>query len=480
MAGAYVLWSVRTIQRIGRGKIGRKRFKIFAEWRVQQRKEIEFRAATKMQSIIRAKRDKGYAIKLRKLKQEENFLRSFMKPTQRDIEMHNPLANKKDVDVDEKGSVDKNSSLPSTARTGGKLTARGDGSSTSRSALGGALGQSPLGEAIGEAMQEQMEGYGAEMDEKLKRLQEIEQSIKEREANMMATAKAAEERAVAMEKTLKDMEERAKRDEEDRLERQALLDMAAGPINSSRSAYQSTGPMNSARISARQGPMASIGGGGHRSVNATPRTPGRQPSARSARGGAGIPPDAPRLKYKGEEWVQLWDPDENHYYWYCELTQAAQWETPGQVHPQGQPPGAYSNGLTVLTEQGYESDSRPGSSYSIAATDYSTDGYSSDGGASYDSEFGGGGNPWQEYWDEQAQAKYWYNNATGEASWTKPDDQLLLDNGDDQSLASTSLGTSGRVVLAGQAQASEWVAYIDEGTGQEYWYNTATGETSWG
>ncbi len=27
---------------------------------------------------------------------------------------------------------------------------------------------------------------------------------------------------------------------------------------------------------------------------------------------------------------------------------------------------------------------------------------------------------WQEYWDEQAQAIYWYNHTTGEASWTSP------------------------------------------------------------
>lgn len=24
-----------------------------------------------------------------------------------------------------------------------------------------------------------------------------------------------------------------------------------------------------------------------------------------------------------------------------------------------------------------------------------------------------------------------------------------------------------------------WASYIDEATGQEYWYNTITGETSW-
>lgn len=25
----------------------------------------------------------------------------------------------------------------------------------------------------------------------------------------------------------------------------------------------------------------------------------------------------------------------------------------------------------------------------------------------------------------------------------------------------------------------DWASYIDEATGQEFWYNTATGETSW-
>ena len=27
---------------------------------------------------------------------------------------------------------------------------------------------------------------------------------------------------------------------------------------------------------------------------------------------------------------------------------------------------------------------------------------------------------WQEFYDESARAKYWFNKATGEASWTQP------------------------------------------------------------
>lgn len=29
------------------------------------------------------------------------------------------------------------------------------------------------------------------------------------------------------------------------------------------------------------------------------------------------------------------------------------------------------------------------------------------------------------------------------------------------------------------ANLSDWVSYIDENTGQEYWYNVKTGESSW-
>jgi hypothetical protein len=97
------------------------------------------------------------------------------------------------------------------------------------------------------------------------------------------------------------------------------------------------------------------------------------------------------MEYDGETWVQLWDPDEKAMYWYCERTQAAQWEKPGEED-------AYSVG---------------------GMTDYSTD-YSYESGGEYtDSEYGDN-NEWQEFWDESAQAKYWYNYNTGEASWTRP------------------------------------------------------------
>ena len=100
-------------------------------------------------------------------------------------------------------------------------------------------------------------------------------------------------------------------------------------------------------------------------------------------------------------------------------------------------------------------------------TDYSTDagGY----GSGYDSEHDNAAavaSPWQEFWDEQAQAKYWFNNITGEATWTRPPG------------VGGSRPSSARAAGA-TPTTDDWVAYVDEDTGQEYWYNAVTGETSW-
>ena len=47
--------------------------------------------------------------------------------------------------------------------------------------------------------------------------------------------------------------------------------------------------------------------------------------------------------------------------------------------------------------------------------------------------------------------------------------------------SNTSAVSTGRGAGAARADdgMGDWVSYIDEATGQEYWYNSATGETSW-
>ena len=268
-----------------------------------------------------------------------------------------------------------------------------------------------------------------EIDEKIARMEELERRLADKERAMNEAAKQAEDRQASLERALKVMEERAKAEEAERAVQKELLAMAAGPLASGRSPYASA--RGSARGSAR------AGGG---MPSARPSARDQPPTARSARGGAGIPPDAPKITHEGKTWCQLWDPDERANYWYCEITQEAQWEEPGK-------PVGY--------ESGYES--------SGAMTDYSTDHYTS-GGSVSGSEWGDD-SEWQEFWDESAQAKYWYNNSTGEATWTKPP-ELGRNNA-----ALVSIPASAR---SDAASAMDWVSYIDEETGQEYWYNAKT------
>ena len=78
--------------------------------------------------------------------------------------------------------------------------------------------------------------------------------------------------------------------------------------------------------------------------------------------------------------------------------------------------------------------------------DYDTDAYDN---------AGGDGAEWAELYDDNAQATYWFNNQTGEATWTAPPGFDL-----------------------GPPKGGDWASYMDA-EGNEYWYNTATGETSW-
>ena len=267
----------------------------------------------------------------------------------------------------------------------------------------------------------------SEMDQKIRRLEQIEKSIQEREKAMSEAAAESEARAKALEEQLKNMEMKQKSEEAERMVQQEMLKQAMGSIsqmsarsyngngngvtqpNSARPGKPGPGPIHSARsqISARS--HMSSGGplGSARSIPDTGRH-SAPPTARSAREGAGIPPDAVRMEHPedGSDWVQLWDPDENANYWYCEETQAAQWEEPGQ--------DPYNYNYNYDSEAGYETDA----TNQTAMTDYSTDYYS--GAESEYSAHSDGAVEWQEYWDESAQAKYWYNNDSGEASWISP------------------------------------------------------------
>jgi hypothetical protein len=395
-AGDWIRWAVISIQRIARARQGRKRFvahKFAVETEIAGKK---LKLAGFVNRIVR-----GFLARKRVLKRL------------REIEEEKRLA--KFAQYQKGGRRPK--------KQAAQADADDDGDDASVKAM--------------------IKSQKKELDEKLKKIEDIHKALEEKEKAMQEAQRVAEERAAEMQRVLKQLEEREKAAAAEAEAQKAMMMMAAGPIGTGRSVMASSGPRTPK--SARQSARASARG------SYSSRIPDAPPTARSAREGGGIPPDAPKMEHDGETWVQLWDPDEKAMYWYCERTQAAQWETPGEED-----------------------------TYSVGGmTDYSTD-YSYESGGEYtDSEYGDA-TEWQEFWDESAQAKYWYNYNTGEASWTRPTTRSM--SRPDSFMSTNSMSSSSSAMPASAlnpATSNDWIAYVDEATGQEYWYNAKTGETSW-
>jgi hypothetical protein len=123
------------------------------------------------------------------------------------------------------------------------------------------------------------------------------------------------------------------------------------------------------------------------------------------------PKDAPIKIYEGQKWCQLYDATQHASYWYCIPTQFAQWHEPG-TDPYIEDDSLYSSETLDKNDSSERNISTVDSGYESggALTDYSTENYES-GGEFSDSEYGDNADGvWLEYWDEQAQAKYWFNN----------------------------------------------------------------------
>jgi hypothetical protein len=83
---------------------------------------------------------------------------------------------------------------------------------------------------------------------------------------------------------------------------------------------------------------------------------------------------------------------------------------------------------------------------------------------------------WQEYYDDDAGAPYWYNMTTGESSYANPFETQAGAVGIVDGYGSDYAGADGYDTGGG---AGEWTEYYDEGSGAPYWYNAVSGETVW-
>lgn len=77
---------------------------------------------------------------------------------------------------------------------------------------------------------------------------------------------------------------------------------------------------------------------------------------------------------------------------------------------------------------------------------------------------------WETHTDTESGHLFYYNPVTGETTWDCPFGQ-----GEDVVSAVASPASS----LAHSPELPEWDQYVDEGSGQAFFYNSVTGETSW-
>lgn len=75
---------------------------------------------------------------------------------------------------------------------------------------------------------------------------------------------------------------------------------------------------------------------------------------------------------------------------------------------------------------------------------------------------------WKEHTDPNTGSTYFYNAKTGESSWTRPAPAA-------QAHSPTKAAEPGHAA----AKAEEWTEHVDPQSGHTFYYNAATGETSW-
>lgn len=453
----WITWATISIQRIVRGKLGRARAHRKAVQVAQERTERRWRSAIHIQRMLRGlharrrivpKKRKEY----QEQKQHREWIASFQKKTtlpppslatptsSSSIGANDHTDGKRQAKspdgtteaVEERSPVPKlalkKKKKPHHAPTSQDPEATASSqapSSTPSSPTKSLLHSESVSSVLDAAAQEKL----SEIDARLQQLAELEQRIKDSEAKVQQQAQEASKK---LEEQLQLLADQTKKAEAERLAQNELLQLAAGPIQSARRTPYGT--ITATNLQQRQ-QMATNGTSS--AMSTLMRTNG-PPTGRSARSG-NYPPNAPRLSYNGQEWVQLWDYDENAYYWWCEASQTAQWEQPGMDAAYYYNQYGYATHGDAASMSYAATASSAGHMLGIAeehSTAYNNNSNNNDDVRSVahsESSIGGmtdismdqesvncddvdyaaaAAQGWHEYWDESAQAKYWYNDNT--------------------------------------------------------------------
>jgi len=172
------------------------------------------------------------------------------------------------------------------------------------------------------------------------------------------------------------------------------------------------------------------------------------------------------------KWVEYWDEAQQAPYWFNTATQEARWENPVGGGPAAG--GGYESSYTAGTATDYDTDNydpMAAESYSYGdqtATAYGQDtaGYGADG---YQQQ--GYGQQQQQAYGQQQQAYGQQQQAYGQQQQQQQQQQAYGQDayGQDAAYGAQAAGGDG----------SEWTEGYDEESGQTYYYNSITGETTW-
>jgi len=166
----------------------------------------------------------------------------------------------------------------------------------------------------------------------------------------------------------------------------------------------------------------------------------------------------PKSGAETSDWVETTDPSSGQVYYYNTLTQETSWEDPRPqasesslsdwIETEDPSSGKVYYYNKVTHETSWEKPSELGTSE--ASTNDQTHDQTNE-------------NDWVETVDPTSRKTYYFNQRTQETSWEKP--ASMTQDGDNKVAASEG--------------SSDWIETVDPSTGQVYYYNQVTQETSW-
>eukprot|EP00980_Cylindrotheca_fusiformis_P026306 scaffold15772_cov162-Cylindrotheca_fusiformis.AAC.8 len=189
------------------------------------------------------------------------------------------------------------------------------------------------------------------------------------------------------------------------------------------------------------------------------------------------------LQETATDWVAMTDESSGKVYYYNSATQETSWENPK---------GKFQGDSTITSREDPNSETMPNTGRASHVNGLeSTGAFLEDSGESSEVvEPNGTSSEWVATFDESNGQTYYYNTVTKETTWEKPTSSVkdkanavvepgpMVENefvGDEDGDADSIEGASDK----DDPVSSEWVATVDETSGQTYYFNTVTQETSW-